>query len=260
MGWVHVHKVTASRARGRPRPCDHAGMTQVPERITNRFSHRTAARHGEVRLPASIAIAVAAAMYAVLPHDLLFGPRWLIPSVEIALLATLVVINPTRLTTETRLSRAASLALVTVIIVTNTASLVLLMRDLTSTQPTAGRDLLVAALQVWVTNMIAFALVFWELDRGGAIARLPSSAVPAKRHDFLFPEDDPDVAKRALGVETWMPMFIDYLYVSLTNSVAFSPTDTLPLTTRAKVLMGLESIAALITSLLVIARAVNVLR
>ncbi len=234
-------------------------MTQVPARITDRFSHRTAARHGEVRLPASLAIAVAAGMYSVLPHDLLLGPRWLIPAIEIALLATLVVINPTRLTTETRLSRVASLVLVAVIIVTNTGSLVLLMRDLTSTQPTTGRDLLLAALQVWVTNMIAFGLVFWELDRGGAVARLPSSPVPARRHDFLFPQDDPDIAKRALGVDVWMPMFVDYLYVSMTNSIAFSPTDTLPLTTRAKVLMGLESIAALITSLLVIARAVNIL-
>lgn len=234
-------------------------MTQVPGRITNRFSHRTAARHGEVRLPASLAVAAAGAMYALMPHDLLFGPRWLIPSIELVLLVTLIVINPTRLTTETRLSRMASLALVTVIIVTNTVSLVFLLRDLTSTQPTTGRDLLVAALQVWVTNMIAFGLVYWELDRGGAIARLPSSSVPAKRHDFLFPQDDPDIARHALGVDVWMPMFVDYLYVSMTNSIAFSPTDAMPLTTRAKVLMGFESIAALVTSLLVIARAVNVL-
>jgi uncharacterized membrane protein len=234
-------------------------MTQVPESSTSRFSHHSAVRHGEVRLPASLATAVAAAIYALLPHDLLFGPRWLIPTIEVLLLATLIVINPTRLTTETRLSRMASLALVAVIIVTNTISLGFLIRALTSTQPTTGRDLLVAALQVWGTNMIAYALVFWELDRGGAVARLPWSSVRAKRHDFLFPQDDPDVARRALSEDVWMPVFIDYLYVSLTNSVAFSPTDTLPLTTRAKVLMGLESIAALVTSLLVIARAVNVL-
>jgi hypothetical protein len=234
-------------------------MTQVPARITDRFSHHTAVRRGEVRLPASLAIAAAAAIYAVLPHDLLFGPRWLIPAVEMVLLATLIAINPTRLTTETRVSRLASLALVIVIIVANTASLGILIRDLTSTQPTTGRHLLVAALQVWGTNVIAYALVFWEIDRGGAVARLPSSSVPAKRHDFLFPQDDPDVARRAFGGQMWMPVFVDYLYVSLTNSVAFSPTDTLPLTTRAKVLMGLESVAALVTSLLVIARAVNIL-
>ena len=234
-------------------------MTEVPAGLTDRFSHRAAARHGEVRLPASLAVAAAAAMYALMPHDLLFGPRWLIPSVEVVLLATLVVINPTRLTTETKVSRIASLALVTVIIVTNTVSLVLLMRDLTSTQPTTGRHLLVAALQVWVTNMIAYGLMFWELDRGGAVARLPSSDVPERPHDFLFPQDDPAVARRALGVEVWMPVFVDYLYVSMTNSIAFSPTDALPLTSRAKVLMGVESVAALVTSLLVIARAVNIL-
>jgi uncharacterized membrane protein len=236
-------------------------MTQVPESSTSRFSHHSAVRHGEVRLPASLATAVAAAIYALLPHDLLFGPRWLIPTIEVLLLATLIVINPTRLTTETRLSRMASLALVAVIIVTNTISLGFLIRALTSTQPTTGRDLLVAALQVWGTNMIAYALVFWELDRGGAVARLPSSDVPAQRHDFLFPQDDPNTARLAMGTEDarWMPVFIDYLYVSMTNSIAFSPTDTLPLTTRAKLLMAFESLAALITSLLVIARAVNLI-
>lgn len=234
----------------------------VSSRITARFSHHTAVRHGEVRLPASIAVAVAAVLHATLPHDLLFTLRWLIPSVEAALLVTLVVVNPTRLTTETRLSRVVSLVLAAVVIVTNNVSLFFLLRDLTSAQPITGRALLLAAVQVWGTNMIAFALVFWELDRGGAVARLPSSDVPAKRYDFLFPQDQDDqTARRAMGVvdATWMPVFVDYLYVSLTNSVAFSPTDTMPLTTRAKMLMALESMTAMVTSLLVIARAVNIL-
>jgi uncharacterized membrane protein len=229
--------------------------------VSDRFSHRTAVRKGEVRLPASAAMIASAAIYAALPHDLLFGPRWLIPAIEAALLVTLVVINPRRLTRETMLSRSASLVLVAVIIVTNTVSLGFLIRDLTSAQPTAGRQLLVAALQVWITNMIAFALAYWELDRGGAVARLPSSDVPAKRLDFMFPQDQDDIAALALGSrdERWMPVFVDYLYLSMTNSIAFSPTDTMPLSTRAKLLMAFESIAAMVTSLLVIARAVNIL-
>jgi hypothetical protein len=231
-------------------------------RMTDRFSHRTAVREGEVRLPASVAIIAAAATYAALPHDLLFGPRWLIPAIEGVLLVTLVVINPRRLTRETTLSRLASLVLVAVIIVTNTVSLGFLIRDLTAPHPVAGRQLLVGALQVWITNMIAFALAYWELDRGGAIARLPSSNAPKKRLDFMFPQDQDDIAALALGSkdERWMPVFVDYLYLSMTNSIAFSPTDTLPLTTRAKVLMAFESLAAMVTSLLVIARAVNILQ
>jgi hypothetical protein len=240
---------------------DMTDARRSASRMGERFSHRTAVRKGEVRLPASAAIIAAAAIYAALPHDLLFGPRWLIPAIEIALLIALVAVNPTRITTENVLSRYASLALVAVIVVTNTVSLGLLIRDLTSSQPTAGRQLLVAALQVWGTNMIAFALAYWELDRGGAVARLPSSGVPAGRIDFLFPQDQPDVAQLALGSkdERWMPVFVDYLYLSMTNSIAFSPTDTLPMTSRAKLLMAYESIAAMVTSLLVIARAVNIL-
>jgi hypothetical protein len=228
----------------------------------NRFSHHTAARHGEVRLPASVAVLVAAAMHATLPQDLLFGPRWLVPAIEAALLVALTLVNPTRLTTETRLSRVVSLVLVTLIIASNTVSLGYVLHALTGSHPTSGRALLLAAAQVWVTNMIAFALLFWELDRGGAVARLASSGIPAGRHDFWFPQDDPETGRLAMGTSElrWMPMFVDYLYLSITNSIAFSPTDTLPLTARAKLLMAYESIAAMVTSLLVIARAVNILK
>lgn len=220
-----------------------------------------AVRRGEVRLIPALAVVAAAAIYAALPHRLLFGPRWVIPVVEAALLVSVVVVNPRRLTTETRWSRLASLALAAVLIVMNLVSLGFLIRDLTATHPTPGRELLVAALQVWVTNMIAFALLFWDLDAGGAVARLPGSTVPTKRHDFWFPQDDPATARLALGTDgAWMPVFVDYLYLSITNSVAFSPTDTLPLTSRAKLLMAAQSLAAMVTSLLVIARAVNVLR
>lgn len=218
------------------------------------LSHRSAARHGEVRLPASIAVVVAAASHAVLPSALLVEPRWVIPALEIALLVPLIAINPTRLTREEKWSRVVGLVLVGVVIVTNLVSLGYLLHELTELHVANGRELLLAALQVWLTNIVAFALVFWELDRGGAVARLPSSDTPRQRADFLFPQDDPDVA----GSE-WIPVFVDYLYVSITNSTAFSPTDTLPLTTRAKTLMSLQAIIALVTSLLVIARAVNVL-
>ncbi len=178
----------------------------------------------------------------------------MVPVVELALLAPLIAVNPMRLTRETTWSRTVGLVLVGIVIGTNLVSLGYLLHELTALHVSNGRELLLAALQVWLTNIVAFALVFWELDRGGAVARLPSSATPQRRADFLFPQDDPDVT-----VPEWIPVFADYLYVSITNSTAFSPTDTLPLTTRAKALMSLQAITALVTSLLVIARAVNIL-
>jgi hypothetical protein len=226
------------------------------------LSHRMAARHGEVRWPASIAIALAAASHALLPSELLFLPRWLIPAVEGVLLVSLIVVNPHRLTRETSVSRLLSLVLSGLIIVANSIALGFLINQLTSSNSVGGRELLLSALQVLLTNMIAFALVYWELDRGGAVARLPSSPVDERRADFTFPQDDPATAALALGVpgERWIPVFTDYLYLAITNSTAFSPTDTLPLSTRAKALMAVQSLAAIVTTLLAIARAVNILK
>jgi hypothetical protein len=229
---------------------------------TGGFSHRTAARHGEVRWPASVAIVLAATSHAILPSSLLILPRWLIPAIEVVLLISLVVVNPHRLTVETRWSRMASLVLAAVIIVANSLALGFLIKQLTSDHSVGGRELLLSALQVLLTNVIAFALVYWELDRGGAVARLPSSARTVAKADFVFPQDDPATAQLALGVadERWIPVFTDYLYLSVTNSTAYSPTDTLPISTRAKALMAVQSLAALITTLLAIARAVNILK
>jgi uncharacterized membrane protein len=155
------------------------------------------------------------------------------------------------------------LILVLVIIVTNLIALGYLLHALTSTHIVTGRQLLLAGAQVLATNIIAFALLYWELDRGGAVARLGSPGQESRRADFLFPQDDQDVAKMALGTSDdprWIPTFVDYLYLSVTNSMAFSPTDTLPLSSRAKLLMSVQALAAIVTSLLVVARAVNILR
>ncbi len=122
-----------------------------------------------------------------------------------------------------------------------------------------GTELLLAAGQVWLTNVIVFGLAFWELDRGGPAVRAQSSRGDVPPADFRFPQDDDTVAPAsATGpVSGWTPSLVDYLYLSLTNSSAFSPTDTLPLTARAKVLMGLQSTAALVVFVLVIAKGVG---
>lgn len=200
-------------------------------------------------------------LYALLPQSLLLGPRFLIPALEGLLLLALLITNPLRLTTENRVSRVLSLGLTVLIIISNFVALGLLVHRLTG-QNVKGGALLVGALQVWATNVIAFALLFWNLDRGGPVARaqLPRDKLPLAEFRFSHDEDHDAVAEVAAGssrTADWAPTFVDYLYVSTTNSSAFSPTDTMPLSSRAKVFMGLEATAALLTSLVVIARAVG---
>jgi hypothetical protein len=116
-----------------------------------------------------------------------------------------------------------------------------------------GRQLLLSGGTAWLTNVIAFGLAFWELDCGGPVARALSTS--PRKPDFQFPQDEnPQLAR-----EGWAPRLWDYFYVSLTNSIAFSPTDSMPLTRPAKALMAAESSLSAITVLLVAARAVNIL-
>jgi hypothetical protein len=175
------------------------------------------------------------------------------------------VVNPRRLTRETRLSRTASLALVGLIGLANTVALVLLLRALLASQVQDGRSLLLAALQVWLTNIVVFGLAFWELDRGGPVTRTQKPRDQIPDADFRFSQDEnadnvSEVAAGSSKTSGWVPALHDYLYVSLTNSTAFSPTDTMPLTGRAKLLMGVESTSALVVSVLVISRGVGILQ
>ena len=216
---------------------------------------------GENRLPPAVAVIVAGLTYALLPGTLLFVPRFGIPALEVALLVALIATNPRRMTRETRWSRITSVALASVVILSNLVALGLLVEALTKPS-TPGGPLLVAAMQVWVTNVIGFALLYWELDRGGPVARRTIARDRMQPADWRFSHDEnadtiTEVAVTSSKKFGWIPTFVDYLYLSLTNSSAFSPTDTMPLSTRAKVLMGVQSTAALLTSLLVIARAVG---
>ncbi len=235
-------------------------MTADP--LDEELSHRRRAE-GEKLLPPAIGVVVAIAVYALLPGSILFLPRYVIPALEAALLVAVVITNRTVVTRGSHWSRGVSAGLAFVVIVANLASLGLLVDSL-SKHGTKPSGLLVAAMQVWLTNVIGFALLFWELDRGGPVARRSKRRDKLPPADFRFSQDENDdaVTEVAVGASIksgWIPTFVDYLYVSLTNSSAFSPTDTMPLTSRTKMLMGLEATAALMTSLLVIARAVGTL-
>ena len=229
---------------------------------------RRTARHerrGEARLPAVIATLVAISLYAALPSRLVVGPRIVLPALEVVLLLALVAVNPVRMTRETRWSREVSLGLAALIAAANTVVLVLLIRKLVEGSASDGNALLVGSAQVWLTNVIAYALLYWQLDRGGAVARTQQDRELLPAADFRFSQDENDdaiveVAKGSSKRADWVPTLVDYLYVSITNSTAFSPTDTMPLTSRAKALMALESVSALVLSVVVIAHGVGSLK
>jgi len=179
---------------------------------------------------------------------------WLIPIVpEVVLLVLLAWERPRRLLEQSGHRRTAALAQLGLISLTNALLLVAVLGSLIQGTEKSGAQLLTKAMIVWGSNVITFGLWFWEFDRGGPVRRLqPDPPLP----DFEFPQlDSPDLAPAG-----WRPHFVDYLYVSFTNSIAFSPTDTLPLSRWAKLLMLSESAISSVTVLLVAARAVNIFK
>lgn len=226
-------------------------VEHLPDRLIPAWLRLT---RGEHRLPIVAAVLVAVVLQWVLPARFTLDPRWLLPGLEIGLLVALTLVNPVRLTREHSAGRVASRLLVVSITGANAVSAGLLAYRLVSGR--AGEDavvLLASGAAIYLTNVIAFALWYWELDRGGPFAR----AAGRRAHpDFLFPQmSDPGVAD-----PDWEPLFLDYLYVSFTNATAFSPTDTMPLSRWAKMLMAVQAAVALITVALVVARAVNILK
>jgi hypothetical protein len=174
---------------------------------------------------------------------------WLLPvGPELVLLALLWL----RLVGVGR-RRAMSVALIGFTGVANACLLFVVIASLVRGQESSGTQLLLKAATVWGTNVIVFGLLFWAYDRGGPITRLRPGPPPA---DFQFPQmENPELA--APG---WQPHWIDYLYISFTNSIAFSPTDAMPLSRWAKLLMLSESAVSALTILLVAARAVNIFK
>lgn len=228
------------------------------ERIASGAEHHVPSwlRPGEPesRLPVLVAILLAVVLQHAVPDRYTVVPRWPLLAMELMLVVLLVAINPLRLSRRTTAARWGSLALTAAITIDNTASAVML--DYWILRGDVSNDaavLLGSGGAIFITNMLAFALWYWELDRGGPFAR---HAAEQPYPDFLFPQmTDPDKAK-----PDWRPTFVDYMYVSFTNVVAFSPTDTMPLARWAKLMMTVQASVAMSTIALVIARAVNVLK
>jgi hypothetical protein len=207
---------------------------------------------GEHRWPAAMAVAVAIGLQLVMPDPVVPQARYVLPALEFALLVGLLVVNPFRMDRESAALRVGSLALTGLVGLANGLSVVLLVRDLLAGHPRTATELLTAGGLIWLTNVLAFGLAYWELDRGGPAAR---AAATRDRPDFLFPQMQiPDLAGR-----DWEPAFVDYVYLSFTNATAFSPTDVLPLSRWAKLTMMAQAGVSLVVIVLVVARAINAL-
>ena len=206
------------------------------------------------------------ALQVLVINKLSLGPRWLAPALETTLLVPLSFVTAwtqSQVRTATadhhwatierrrQLIRAMAVALTILITIMNFAALIYLLKALLAGHArSSGQTLLLDALNIWATNVMAFALWFWNIDRGGPASK---GLTRIDKDDFLFPQ------MTVPQCENWSPGFIDYLYVSFTNATAFSPTDTMPLSRRAKLLMAAEAGISLLTIALVGARAVNIL-
>ena len=179
---------------------------------------------------------------------------WLIVAAPYALLFATLLFGLGRLLRHDR-RREIVIGLLGVVWFFNVVGVLVLVVSLVSHTAVniTGRQLLLSGGVVWLANAIAFGLAYWELDSGGPVARALSEE--PRKPDFQFPQDEnPQLAR-----EGWAPRLLDYFYVSLTNAMAFSPTDSMPLTRPAKTLMAAESTLSAVTILLVAARAVNIL-
>ena len=211
------------------------------------------------------AIVMVAVLQFFLINDLSLGPRWLAPAAEIALLIPLAAVFRARqrrvkhavaagriLDHPWRVIRFLALTLITVMMVMNFIALAELVRALLAGRTESGTTLLVDAVIIWMINIIVFALWFWGLDGGGPAVR---HARQKSAFEFLFPQ----ALMKQTETPPFSPGFVDYLFLSFTNATAFSPTDTMPLSQRAKLLMMAEAMISLLTIAFVAARAVNIL-
>lgn len=203
-----------------------------------------------------VAIVVATLPQVLVPSNHRVGPPLLVPIIEAAAFLVMLVIAA-KPGPVPRGARPFILSLFVLLVLSNAAAavrLVLLVLDGGTVDGSAltARRLLVAGALVLTTNIITFGLLYWQLDSGGPAGR---ASDPVPYPDFQFPQ----TATSGLAAPGWQPRFHDHLYLAFTSAIAFSPTDTLPLTGRAKTLMALQSVISLSVLVVVLARVINIL-
>jgi hypothetical protein len=207
----------------------------------------------EARWPMVAAVLAAIALTLLRPAEVRVAPPWVLPLIEAVLLVALIANDPGRIDRRSAVLRGLSICVVGILVVDALVATGLLISVLIQggQATNSAGELLRAGTCVWASNVIAFALLYWELDAGGAAAR--AHGMP-RILDLAFPQQlNPEVAPAG-----WRPRFVDYLYLGLTASTAFSPTDVFPLAPWAKIAMGAQALISLAVLGLVIARAVNV--
>ena len=208
---------------------------------------------GESRWPMVIAVFGVLALSIVPPVRFMIGPVPALPLVVGVLLAVLILGDPGRIDRRSRWLRNVSIALVGVLVLGALVGTAMLIIDLVDGSPlvNSAGPLLIYGARVWLANNVAFALLYWQMDRGGPAERVHGTT---RYPDFVFPQE----ADPSLAAPSWRPRFIDYLYVAFTNANAFSPTDTMPLTGRAKLAMETQALISFVILTLVLARVVSV--
>ena len=210
---------------------------------------------GEARWPMAAAVLSVIVLTLLLPHSIIVRPRWGVPLVEALLLVAVMIGDPGKIDRRSRPVRTLSVTLIGLLVATTLWCTGVLIAELIQggSAVNAAGPLLAAGGIVWASNVIAFGLLYWELDSGGPAVR--AHGLPAWP-DFAFPQQlDPKLAPR-----DWRPRFVDYLYLGFTSATAFSPTDAMPLRPWNKLAMMAQSGISLALLGLVVARAVNVLR
>ncbi len=209
----------------------------------------------ESRWPAFAAVVIIIAGQTWVANSLSLRPVWLFPTIAgILLLASVAVYIPSRAEPR-RALRVFSLGLIAVLVVANMVSVTLLVRGVFVGSLLSPTGLLLAGAALWVVNVAVFALIYWELDGGGPEARADGYR---DYPDLVFPQQEHD--QQGLAPADWKPTFSDYLFVSLTSATAFSPTDAMPYSKRAKLVMGVENTVSLVIATMLVARAINVAR
>ncbi len=199
-----------------------------------------------------LAVLAAIALQLALNNTLTVGPKFALAGLELLLLLVLILV-PKAGRAAWRLKRGSAILLIALISAANFVSLVLVIEALFNNSHITGRELIASGLAIYLTNIIVFGLWYWEMDSNGVQGQSPA----VRPIDFLFPQMTP--GEHVIKPGLWSPTFFDYLYVSVTNATAFSPTDTYPLTHRAKFLMSIQCLISVVTIALVAARAVSIL-
>jgi hypothetical protein len=257
IGWVCIQVIfvdlaqtsfsPASCARGTIHP-----MSAEAEHQQGRHRFLSGLHNRDPYWGPQLVVAAAIALDFALPDKLTIGPSWLLPSLEAVVLLGLIVVTPHPRWRHSPLRRRIALVLIAAVSALNIVSLVLLAHYLLHGGKAGGHELIGSGILLWATNVLLFAVWYWQLDRGGPVAR---HAGNERQPDFMFVQ----MSQPQFAPSNWQPGLVDYLYTSFTNATAFSPTDTMPLTATAKWLMSAQALTSLVTVGLIFARAVNIL-